>query len=226
VPTDPLLGLLQLADSGFPSGAFTLSHGLETLVADGAVRSPDDLAGLLEVSLLDRLARADLVVLLAVHRAADLHEVLQLDRRLSSVKLAADDRIASQRVGRRLAIEASRLAEDELLGGYAAALAEGSADGNAAVALGVATRGFGIAAQDAAIGAAWTFASGLCAAAVRLGLIGHGEAQRILREAGPVMRAAVERARCGDASALRPSSPELEIALARHETAAAHLFAS
>jgi urease accessory protein len=223
---DHLLGLLQLADSGFPSGAFTLSHGLETLAADGAIRSPDDVAALLGVSLLDRLARADLIVLLAVHDAADLAEVLELDRRLSTVKLAADDRTASQRVGRRLAIEASRLASDHLLAAYVVAVGDGRAPANAAVAMGLATRALGVPATDAAVGAAWSFGSGLCAAAVRLGLMGHGDAQRILREAGPAMRQAVQRAAASDPGDLRPSGPQLEVALARHETAAAHLFAS
>ena len=32
-----LLRLLQLADSAFPSGAYTLSNGLETLIGDGAI---------------------------------------------------------------------------------------------------------------------------------------------------------------------------------------------
>jgi urease accessory protein len=223
---DHLLGLLQLADSGFPSGAFTLSHGLETLAADGAIRSPDDVAALLGVSLLDRLARADLIVLLAVHRAADLDEVLELDRRLSTVKLAVDDRTGSQRVGRRLAIEASRLAGEDLLAAYVVAVANGRAPGNAAVAMGLATRAMGVPAADAALGAAWSFATGLCTAAVRLGLMGHGDAQRILREAGPAMRQAVQRAVASDPVDLRPSGPQLDMALARHETAAAHLFAS
>jgi urease accessory protein len=226
LPPDRLLGLLQLADSAFPSGAFTLSHGLETLVEDGAVRSPADVAGLLEVSLLDRLARADLVILLAVHDAAELDEILGHDRRLSTVKLALDDRVASQRVGRRLAIEASRLVDDELLAAYVRALSDGRATGTAAAALGVATRAFGLASTDAALGAAWSFSSGLCAAAVRLGLIGHGDGQRILREAGAIMQLAVERAAAADPSDLRPSGPQLDVALARHETAAAHLFAS
>jgi urease accessory protein len=226
MPPDSLLGILQLADSAFPSGAFTLSHGLETLIADGAVHSADDVKELLEVSLLDRLARADLVILLAVHGASDLEEVRELDRRLSTVKLAANDRVASQRVGRRLAIEASRLVDDALLAGYVAALPDGQADGNAAVAWGLATRAFGLTAVDAALGACWSFGSGLCAAGVRLGLYGHGQAQRMLRETGPVMQRAVERAATGDSQDLRPSSPHLDVALARHETAAAHLFAS
>ena len=222
----PLLGLLQLADSGFPSGAFTLSHGLETLVADSAVRTADDVAALLRVSLLDRLARADLVVLIAVHGAQSLGEVVELDRRLTTVKLAADERTASERVGRRLAIEALRLTPDALLASYLNALEAGQAPGNSAVSLGLAMRAFGVDAPDAATGAAWGFANGLCTAAVRLGLIGHGVAQRILREAGPVIEAAVGQALLADPRELRPSGPQLEVALARHETAEAHLFAT
>jgi len=223
---DPLLGLLQLSDSGFPSGAYTLSHGLETLVADGAISSADDLAAFLRASLLDRLARSDLVVLLAVHGAADLGLVLEHDRRLSTVKLASDERIASQRVGRRLATEASRLVVDDLLAGYLVAIADDRTPGNAAAASGLAMRAFGVRAHEAALGAAWSFANGLCAAAVRLGLLGHGDAQRILREAAPVMVEAVDRAATADPLHLRPSAPQLEAALARHQVAAAHLFAT
>jgi urease accessory protein len=223
---DPLLGLLQLTDSGFPSGAFTLSHGLETLVADGAVRSADDVAAFLHISLLDRLARADLVVLVGVHGATGMDDVIELDRRLSTVKLAAGERTASERVGRRLAIEASRLATDELLASYCAALDAGWTPGNAATSLGLAMRAFHVPARDAAIAAAWGFANGLCTAAVRLGVIGHGDAQRVLREAAPIIERAVTRAMETEPGLLRPSGPQLEVALARHETADAHLFAT
>ena len=92
--------------------------------------------------------------------------------------------------------------------------------------MGLATRAFGVPASDAAFGAAWSFASGLCAAAVRLGLMGHRDVQRLLRDAGPTMRKAVQRAIAADPRHLRPSAPQLDVALARHETAAAHLFAS
>ena len=55
-----VLALLQLADSGFPSGAYTLSHGLETLVADGWVAGAADLGELIRTVLADRAAKADL----------------------------------------------------------------------------------------------------------------------------------------------------------------------
>ena len=37
-----LLALQQLTDSGFPSGAFTHSYGLEQLVREGRVKGADD----------------------------------------------------------------------------------------------------------------------------------------------------------------------------------------
>ena len=51
--SDPLalLAALQLGDSLFPSGGFTLSHGLETLSAAGLVRDADSLQEWLESTL-------------------------------------------------------------------------------------------------------------------------------------------------------------------------------
>ena len=66
-----LLAALQLADSAFPSGAYTLSHGLETLIEDGIVRDVDDIGRCLRANLMGRAARGDLAALLAVHRAAE-----------------------------------------------------------------------------------------------------------------------------------------------------------
>ena len=124
-----LLRLLQLADSGFPSGAYTLSNGLETLVAEGAIGDADDLAGFVRVHLLAKFARSDLIALLAAHdaggepadAAADddqLDRIVAIDRRLTAAKIAADDRLGSARVGRRLATEVARLAPSAALSGF------------------------------------------------------------------------------------------------------------
>jgi urease accessory protein len=234
-----VLALLQLADSGFPSGAYVLSHGLETLAADGWVRDAGDLAQAVEVLLLDRAAKAELPILLAAHRlavgpgqrqdgapAATFEAIAILDRRLETVKLAPEERAGSARVGRRLLAEGARLFPSSDVPAYAAVVRRGAAPGHAAVAQGLVFAAAGVSGRAAALAAASGLASGVLTAAMRLGLIGHGDAQRLLLEARPVIAAAVERAAAADPTDLRPSAPMLDIAVARHARAEVRVFAS
>jgi urease accessory protein len=236
-----LLRLLQLTDSAFPSGAYTLSNGLETLIGDGAIGSADELASFVRVYLLAKFARSDLIALLAAHDAADertdaaagaaadadrVERIVAIDRRLTAAKIAADDRIGSARVGRRLTTEVARLAPCAPLLGFLEAIEGGRTAGNAAVAFGLAGRAFGVEARPTALAASSALVIGFGAAAVRLGLIGHGAAQRLVAEAAPEIAAAVDTAALGHWSDLRPSAPQVEVALAAHETAAARQFAS
>ena len=232
-----LLRLLQLADSGFPSGAYTLSNGLETLVADGAISDADDLATFVHVYLLAKFARSDLISLLAAHDAGDeradtasnddqVERIIAIDRRLTAAKIAADDRIGSARVGRRLATEVARLTPSRPLLGFLEAIEDRRTAGNAAVAFGLAGSAFGVERRPTALAASSAFVVGLGAAAVRLGLIGHGAAQRLVAEAASEIVLAVDVATRGHWSDLRPSAPQIEVALAAHETAAARQFAS
>jgi urease accessory protein len=232
-----LLRLLQLADSGFPSGAYTLSNGLETLVADGAIGNADDLAAFVRVHLLAKFARSDLIALLAAHDAGDervdtatdadrVERIVAIDRRLTAAKIAADDRIGSARVGRRLTTEVARLAPCALLLGFLEAIEDRRTSGNAAVAFGLAGRAFGVERRQTALAASSALVIGFGAAAVRLGLIGHGAAQRLVADAGLEIASAVDAAARGHWSDLRPSAPQIEVALAAHETAVVRQFAS
>jgi urease accessory protein len=223
------LAALQLGDSLFPSGAFTQSSGLETLVADGEVTDAAGLRALLRSHLLHRLARADLPVLLAAHAAAaagDIDTVLEADRLLTAVKLAREERTASARMGGRIAAEAARLAPTPALTAFVEAASAGRSPGGAAVAQGLAAQAFGIPAGAAALLACYAFGSALVAAALRLMRIGHGDAQAVLRDCRPDMAAAAELARTADWRDPRPCTPHLDVAGARHEHAAARLFAS
>jgi urease accessory protein len=224
-----LLSTLQLGDSLFPSGAFTQSHGLETLVADGEVCDAAGLRALLRVHLRHRLATADLPALLAAHAAAaaaDVALVTDVDHCLTAVKLAREEREASRRVGRRIAQEGLRLAPGAVLREFVRGVEEGRCDGNAAVALGLATEAMEVAAPAAALLACYTFASGLVSAALRLMRLGHGDGQAILRGCQADMANAVRLAATVDWRAMRPFAPHLDVAAARHERAPARLFAS
>jgi urease accessory protein len=224
-----LLAALQLADSAFPSGAYTLSGGLETLLEDGIVCDVDDIGRCLRATLLGRAAPGDLAALMAAHRAAsdaDVPTIVAVDHRLAATKLAAEDRDGSRRVGGRLVVEAARLVSSPALDGLRDAIAVGSTPGTAAVAFGVAASALGIPRRPAAVAAGNALATALLSAAVRLGRMGHGDLQRLLRGAAPTIRRAVDVAEATDWRALRPSAPGFDIAIARHETATGRLFAS
>lgn len=220
------LASLQFSDSMFPSGAFTQSHGLEALIADGLLTGPNSLQRALEMSLLQRLATADLPALLSAH-SADHAEVVAIDHRLSAVKLGREEREASIRVGRRVAVEVLRLVpDDKPLSDFVEAIDASCTPGNASVAQGVAAAALGIPARSAALGACHSFATALISAAMRLTRLGHGDAQAVLRTVQPVMAEAVAIASQLPWQKMRSSAFQLDIAVARHERSAARMFAS
>ena len=226
-----VLAMLQLADSGFPSGAYTLSGGLETLVDEGIVRGAEDIAGCLRSMLLGRSARGDLAALVAAHRAAagdppDGEAIVVIDRSLDATKLAAEERVGARRVGRRIALEAERLSGSAIVHQFSEAIAAATTPGTAAVATGIAAVAMGIPEHEAALAAGHASVLAFLTVAVRLGRIGHGDQQRLLREAGETIIHAVDIAQATDARTFRPCAPGLDIAMARHETAPGRLFAS
>jgi len=226
-----LLATLQLADSAFPSGAYTLSGGLETLIEEGIVHDAAGMAGCVRARLIGRSARGDLAALVAAHRAAserpaDVATVVAIDRRLEASKLAAEERQGSRRVGRRIASEMIRLTASPALVAFVEAIEDGSTPGTAAVSYGVAASALGIPERQAALAAAHAEALGLLAVGVRLGTIGHGDQQRILRDAREDIARAVDIAEATDWRTLTPFAPGLDIAMARHETSLGRLFAS
>jgi urease accessory protein len=216
-----LLAALQLGDSAFPSGAFTQSYGLETLVAEGAVGTAADVEAVLAAHLRQRLARSDLPALLAAHQAAETGDaalVLAIDATLTAVKMTREERQASARMGARLVAEAERLAPHPILAACRPS--------NAAVAFALAGYAMGLSAREAALTYAYGFASALVAASMRLLRIGHGEAQAVLRHSQALIEEAVAGAGTVGWDALCPFAPGLELASARHERLPARLFAS
>ena len=97
------LAALQLGDSLFPSGGFTLSHGLETLAERGLVRNAAELHEWLAMTLARQIAPSDGVAAAAAWDARDDPAASQeIDALLLATKLAREPREASVRTGRQL----------------------------------------------------------------------------------------------------------------------------
>ncbi|WP_306673364.1 urease accessory protein UreF, partial [Streptomyces sp. UH6] len=99
---DRLLVSLQLTDSAFPSGFYTLSHGLEGFAQAGAVDA-GSLPALLHDLLRHGVGPADATALALAHRAAaaeDWETVAAVDTRLHATKLNREMRQAATRTGR------------------------------------------------------------------------------------------------------------------------------
>jgi urease accessory protein len=228
------LSVLQLSDSAFPGGRYTLSHGLEAFAQEGLLEAPCRPA-VLEALLVDCIrfgvAPSDGVALACAHRVVqpagtiDLGLAMQADERLTAVKLAREAREGSARTGRALLVVASGLAGAGL-GEYARLVDAGETPGNHAVVLGLLAALLGVPRLEAVAGELYAYSAGWVSAAVRLGLTDHQAAQSLLHRVRPVLAEAAERAADVDVARIATCTPLVDVMSMRHEHAELRLFAS
>jgi urease accessory protein len=220
-----LLGALQYADSFFPSGSIAFSWGLETLRADGEIASPDQVAQFLEGQLAHRWATFDAPVLVAAMRAGGRFDRLaDLDDLVEAMTLATELRDGSRRAG------ASLLKVHAGLGTPGAAdfrqtIAQRKARGHLPVVQGLLWSATGLSEEACRAVSAHTLCTGIVGAALRLGLIGHLDAQKILLQVRPVL-VDLLKLPASPAEELYAYTPHAEIAAMRHEIQDSRLFAN
>lgn len=232
------LASLQLADSAFPSGRYTLSHGLESFVQCGRVTATSGVAGLGSL-LTDQLEHAvgptDAVALAWAHRAVydtsgpdDYDEQLagHVDRRLSSAKLSQEMREASSRTGRAVIGTVLGSFAGPALTAYAKLVRQGAVPGNGAVVMGLLTAELDVPMIHAVVTELYGFAAGWLNAAVRLGVTDHRIAQTVLRRCGATVDRVAQRACATELDDMASCTPLAEVMSMRHEQAALRLFMS
>ncbi|GAA2117067.1 urease accessory protein UreF [Kitasatospora saccharophila] len=224
--TDALLVCLQLADSAFPSGFYTLSHGLEGYVQARAV-TPETLPALLADLLRHGVGPSDATALVLAHRAATAGEwelLAAVDRRLHATRLNRELRLAATRTGRQLLDIARESIGGEALERYADLVAAKRAPGCQPVAVGVAHAAAGVPVEQAATSDLFAFCGSFVGAALRLRLTDHRKAQVLLRGAAPIIRETVEAALARELADLGGCVPVADAMSGRHERAEARLF--
>lgn len=221
--------LLQIADSGFATGGYAFSHGIEGLVVGGIVRDAPDLTGLLRVQIKEGLTVVELPAMRHAYRyavAGDLDAIVALDELLTALKPVPSARAASAKVGRRLLVSAAGLMPDPAMNGYLAAIDNGWAGGHYAAASGVVFAAIGTDEETAALTLGAISLQGWAAAAVRLGTVGQAAAQGVAAALHPAVQAAVDVSRTRHLDELDTTTPMLDIAGLRQPHLDGRLFAS
>lgn len=188
-----LLAGIRFGDSGFPSGGFAFSSGLEGSYRDGMVLGEADVAAFAAEQLEGRWHGCDRVLMRSAWSTPD---PAAADAMAEAVATMSVLREASRRAGAAtLATFAAVLQASADTGviAYRDRVLTGSAPGHLPVAQAVCLRAAGLTLHTAETVAAWQVLSGITGAALRLGIIGHLGAQRIITTLTPLTIALLAR---------------------------------
>jgi urease accessory protein len=232
-----LLASLQHADAFFPSGATSFSWGLESLIRDQMVTDAKTCADYIESQIVHRWISFDQGIISAAWHAAatasvnaspteGLNTLLEIDRFAEAMTLPALMRDGSRRLGLTLMSLHAQLGTPNALNLQAHINATPQAvTPHLAVVQGYLWHGLAMTEADARAVSAYSVCSAATSAAVRLGLIGHIDAQRILSWILPQLNVALS-APAPPLLQLSSSIFSTDIATLRHGLHDARLFAN
>ena len=211
----------QIVDSAFPTGAFAHSWGLESAWQHGEIDGPAALQHFLDASVL----QAGHTVLPLVNAAYDHpHQLEALDDIADAFLLNAVANRASRVQGRTLVATAERVWPSPAIASLHARVEMTCA--HIAPVSGVVFRSIGLARGAAQRVLLFGTARGVLSAAVRLGIVGSYEAQRLQQGCAPWLeRVAGECANLG-AGDLAQTAPLIDLLQAGHDRLYSRLFQS
>lgn len=248
-----LLLALQFTDSSFPSGMYTLSHGLEGLrqlgavdagagagAAAGARSVAEAVHGILRHSAGPAEATALALAWAATHElapppaanpactdtAALLAALTRIDRRLHATRLTREFRDGATRTGKQVLDLAAELLDDPVVSAWNDHVRARRSPGSQSVVMGVVYARGGLSQREAVSADLTALVISLSGAALRLRLADHRTAQALVRGAAPVIAEVADAAVGRSLEELGGFAPVLDLASCHHERADARLFAS
>lgn len=223
------LTLMQLADSFFPSGSFTLSHGLEALAQEVQLKSDKDLETFLRLLLLNKIGPTDVVALIHAYRGSsqeNLAAVREADKQLFAQTLIEKSREMGRKSGRALLMVASQTWTHEQLQTLEKEAANGSIYALHPVIFAVVAQVAGLNQQDTVLAFLHSFIAALLGAAIRLNIIGHLQSQKILRHLASDIEETYLLATRLKLEQMWSCTPTIDLAQMAHQKLSLRLFAN
>jgi urease accessory protein len=218
--------LLAWLSPAFPIGAYTYSHGLETAVEAGLVRSAEDLAEWLEVVLCHGSGFGDAIFLGQAWQtvmAGDEARLAGLSEHAMAFQPAAELRLETAQQGRAfLAAIVKAWPCPALVRLQAMALAALPYP----IVVGAACAGHGIALRWSVTAYLHGFVANLVSAGVRLIPLGQSDGLAVLARLEPVVTTVTDTALEGGLDDLASAVPMVDWCAMRHETQYTRLFRS
>ena len=221
-----LLTLLQLTDSFFPTGAFAHSFGLETYVQLGGVNGPETFEAFLRSTLHHGPRNGDVVAIGLTYKATEIEEVVNLDERLTAMKIARESREGSIKIGKQFLRNAATLEWSGMLDEYAKKVQSGRCAGHHAIAYGLVASAAKIDLFSAVLGYLHAHVVGQVSAAVRLIPLKPTDGQRIIQSIRSDLTDIARFAESAGLDDLGGFTPGLDIRSMQHERLYSRLFIS
>jgi urease accessory protein len=219
-----LYRLLAWLSPGFPTGAFSYSHGIEAVAESGGVADRASLEAWITAIVADGSGRIDADILSSAYHAAgaaDRAALAAANRRGVAYRATAELALEATQQGAAFLATCRAAWPDAFLAGWE------PDDGVChSAAFGAAAARAGIALEDALIGYLQAFAANLVSAGLRLGLIGQTDGQRILAALEPVVARAADAALARDPADFGAATFAADLASMTHETQYSRLFRS
>lgn len=221
-----LLNLLQICDSLFPIGGFTLSNGLETLVQQERVTTPEELEGYLR-DYLHILPWNELgAAALAAGLGDDEAQLILLDGLMAAGRSPSELRLGSKRLCQRFLKLEARIQPCPALERYAALLREGTCFGCHSIALGLFLRDQGIPAEEALPAYCYNLLSTMVTNAVKLIPLSQMDGQRVLNRLFPAAEEAARLALSATMEDIGISGAGFDLCSMQHETLYSRIYIS
>lgn len=229
VMVDSRLALMQLSDSFFPSGSFTLSHGLEAMVQTNQIRSAQDVEAFLQLLLHNKVGCSDLIALIHAYRASaanDLSEIRRADQQLYAQTLIQATREAQCRSGQALLLVAQSTWNDAQLVAFQEDIDTHDTPGLHPIVFAMVGRAVHLSERDTSFAFLHSFVTGLVGAAIRLGVLGHLGAQSILYKMALEIEAIATQASALSLEDMWSCTPAIDIAQMSHQRLVSKQFST
>jgi urease accessory protein len=207
------LSMLQLSDSFFPTGMYSMSNGLEAIFYSGKKMKTEELRELIATLLQYQIGPADCTALGNAYEHAskfNFPELLEVDRAIFSMKLVQEIRDASIRSGTQLVRCIRSFSDNRILCQYEDAIRSGNA--------------FLIPKRKAALMMLYSFSVSIVGAALRLGMLQHFDGQKVIDQLKPPILKVIKENINRPLEGMWQFAPSIDIIQISHERMNSKMF--